>query len=150
MKVDESINDYLLDIVEATRRCEELHVGVSTRGAIALYRASQAAALVAGRHYVVPDDVKPGRSRAGPSRDPQGLLHGGQREAVESLIERLVKEVPTCRDEKTAPLRTWEGKTEATPPRALRVRPRPWEIADSFFPAYCAAGRLTTRLRYHL
>ena len=37
----ESINSYLLDIVDATRRCEELRVGVSTRGALCLYRASQ-------------------------------------------------------------------------------------------------------------
>ncbi len=47
--VEDSINDYLLDIVQATRRCDELHVGVSTRGALALYRAAQASALVAGR-----------------------------------------------------------------------------------------------------
>ena len=58
VEVEDSINEYLLDIVQATRRCDELHVGVSTRGALALYRAAQAAALVAGRQYVVPDDVK--------------------------------------------------------------------------------------------
>jgi len=39
--VDESINGYLLDIVDATRSCEELRVGVSTRGALCLYRAAQ-------------------------------------------------------------------------------------------------------------
>ncbi len=92
--VDESINFYLLDIVEATRRCGELHVGVSPRGALALYRAAQAAALVAGRRYVVPDDVK---NLAVPVLAhrviSKGYLHGGQREAVESLIERLVEEV---------------------------------------------------------
>ena len=58
VEVEESINEYLLDIVQATRRCDELQVGVSTRGVLALYRAAQAAALVAGRQYVVPDDVK--------------------------------------------------------------------------------------------
>ena len=45
VQVEDSINEYLLDIVEATRRCDELQVGVSTRGALALYRAAQAAAL---------------------------------------------------------------------------------------------------------
>ena len=44
VEVEDSINEYLLDIVEATRRCDELQVGVSTRGALALYRAAQAAA----------------------------------------------------------------------------------------------------------
>ena len=56
--VEESINDYILDIVHATRDCEELHVGTSTRGAICLYRAAQSLALMSGRDYVVPDDVK--------------------------------------------------------------------------------------------
>ncbi|MGD0654894.1 MAG: MoxR family ATPase [Thermoguttaceae bacterium] len=94
VKVDDSINNYLLDIVESTRRCDELHVGVSPRGALALYRAAQASALVAGREYVVPDDVK---SLALPVLAhrviSKGYLHGGQREAVEALIQRLVDEV---------------------------------------------------------
>ena len=93
--VEDSINEYVLDIVEATRRCDELHVGVSTRGALALYRAAQAAALVAGRQYVVPDDVKRLAVPVLAHRViPKGYLHGGQREAVESLIERLVDDVP--------------------------------------------------------
>jgi MoxR-like ATPase len=93
--VEESVNQYVLDIVEATRRCDELHVGVSTRGALALYRASQAAALLANRRFVVPDDVK-GLMVAVLSHRviPKGYLHGGQREAIESLIERLVADVP--------------------------------------------------------
>jgi MoxR-like ATPase len=58
VRVDDAIADYLLDIVHATRKGEELHVGVSTRGALTLYRAAQSLALVSGRDYVVPDDVK--------------------------------------------------------------------------------------------
>ena len=93
--VEDSINGYLLDLIQATRRCDELQVGVSTRGALALYRAAQAAALVAGRSYVVPDDVKQLSVPVLAHRViPKGYLHGGRREAVESLIERLVDEVP--------------------------------------------------------
>ncbi|MEN6451814.1 MAG: AAA family ATPase [Thermoguttaceae bacterium] len=89
--VDTSINEYLMDIVQATRRCDELHVGVSTRGALAFYRAAQAAALVAGRQYVVPDDVKQLAVPVLAHRViPKGYVHGGQREAIETLIERLV------------------------------------------------------------
>jgi MoxR-like ATPase len=95
VEVEDSISAYLLDIVGTTRACEELHVGASTRGALALYRAAQAAALVAGRQYVVPDDIK---SLAVPvlahRMVPKGYLHGGQRAAVEALLERLVEEVP--------------------------------------------------------
>ena len=58
VKVDDAIADYLLDIVHTTRRGEDLHVGVSTRGALTLYRAAQSLALVSGRDYVVPDDIK--------------------------------------------------------------------------------------------
>jgi MoxR-like ATPase len=58
VQVDDAITDYLLDIVHATRRSEDLHVGVSTRGALTLYRAAQSLALVSGRDYVVTDDIK--------------------------------------------------------------------------------------------
>jgi len=95
VEVDTAIHDYLLDIVEATRRCEEFHVGASTRAALALYRAAQAAALVAGRRFVVPDDVKHLAVPVLAHRViPKGYLHGGQREAIEALVERLVEEVP--------------------------------------------------------
>jgi MoxR-like ATPase len=58
VQVDDAITDYLLDIVHATRRSDDLHVGVSTRGALTLYRAAQSLALVSGRDYVVTDDIK--------------------------------------------------------------------------------------------
>jgi MoxR-like ATPase len=58
VKVDEAISDYLLDLIHATREHDDLHVGVSTRGALMLYRAAQSLALVSGRDYVVPDDIK--------------------------------------------------------------------------------------------
>jgi MoxR-like ATPase len=58
VKVTDGIADYVLDIVEATRTRPEIVLGASTRAAIGLYRAAQAAALIDGRDYVVPDDVK--------------------------------------------------------------------------------------------
>ncbi len=53
-----SIEDYILTLVEATRRSRQLQLGVSPRGTQALTRAVQARALLDGRDYVVPDDVK--------------------------------------------------------------------------------------------
>jgi MoxR-like ATPase len=58
IRVDDAIADYVLDVVEATRNRPEIVLGASTRAAIGLYRAAQAAALLDGRDYVVPDDVK--------------------------------------------------------------------------------------------
>jgi MoxR-like ATPase len=56
--VDPSVIDYMLAIVDRTRSHESLSLGVSPRGAQALYRAAQALALLEGREYVIPDDVK--------------------------------------------------------------------------------------------
>ena len=58
VRVDEALVDYMLAIVERTRRHEQLSLGVSPRGAQALYRASQALALLERRSYVLPDDIK--------------------------------------------------------------------------------------------
>lgn len=58
VSVDEAILDYMVAVVEATRRHESLALGVSPRGAQALYRAVQALALLEGRDYAIPDDVK--------------------------------------------------------------------------------------------
>jgi MoxR-like ATPase len=58
VSVDPGIVDYMLAVVEKTRSHESLSLGVSPRGAQALYRASQALALMEGRDYVIPDDVK--------------------------------------------------------------------------------------------
>jgi len=57
-KIDLAIIDYILDIVALTRSNEQLHLGVSTRGALALNSAAQAHAVICGRGYVIPDDVK--------------------------------------------------------------------------------------------
>ena len=52
------IKRYILEIVTATRRHEDVYVGASPRGSLALFRTAQARAAVLGRDYVVPDDVK--------------------------------------------------------------------------------------------
>ena len=95
VKVDPSVAEYLLDVARATRGSDDLHVGVSIRGGLSLYRAAQAWALAEGREYVVPDDVKrlavPVLAHRVISK---GHLHGGQRQGVEALIERLIDEVP--------------------------------------------------------
>jgi len=56
--VDEDIIEYILKIVKATRENEEIELGISPRGSLALFKASQAYAAINGRDYVLPDDVK--------------------------------------------------------------------------------------------
>jgi MoxR-like ATPase len=56
--VDPKIRQYILDIVQGTRTHDDVHLGGSPRASIALFRTAQANAAVAGRDFVIPDDVK--------------------------------------------------------------------------------------------
>lgn len=56
--VDPSLVDYLMALVRRTREDPRIRMGVSPRGAIALYRAARAHALVDGRSFLVPDDIR--------------------------------------------------------------------------------------------
>ncbi|PHB22495.1 AAA family ATPase [Bacillus pseudomycoides] len=54
----DEVEEYLLDIVEATRKHDLVEIGISPRGSLAFMRAAQARALLKGRDYVTPDDLK--------------------------------------------------------------------------------------------
>lgn len=56
--VEDSLIDYLIRIVRATRESEILDLGVSPRGSLALYHGSQSLAYISGRDFVIPDDIK--------------------------------------------------------------------------------------------
>lgn len=56
--VDQSIQDYAVQLVQATRDHPDIYLGASPRASIALYRTSQAIAMIRGRDYVTPDDTK--------------------------------------------------------------------------------------------
>lgn len=107
VRLDESILDYVMALVEATRRTPLLSLGVSPRGAQALVRAAQAQALADGRDYVIPDDVK---ALAGPALAHRVLVRslthtesvgtrwaGGQAVEAETVIRSLLQEIPVPR-----------------------------------------------------
>lgn len=56
--IDEKVKDYIVDLVRQTREHADVYLGSSSRGALALYRLSQARAALFGRDYALPDDVK--------------------------------------------------------------------------------------------
>lgn len=58
IRVDKSVARYIVDIIHQSRSDSRLKLGVSPRGSLMLFRASQAAAFAAGRDYVLPDDVQ--------------------------------------------------------------------------------------------
>ena len=100
IRVEESLLDYVMAIVESTRRSPLLALGVSPRGALALLRAAQAHALVDGREYVVPDDIKrvtvPALAHRIMVRARLERAAGSELEA-EAIIDALLQEVPVPR-----------------------------------------------------
>lgn len=58
VRFDEALVDYLLQIVDATRKTDALELGISPRGSLALFRSAQANALIEGRDYCIADDIK--------------------------------------------------------------------------------------------
>ena len=58
VSANEDVMDYLVEIVSATRNMKEIALGVSPRGSIALFKASQSYAAINGRDYILPEDIK--------------------------------------------------------------------------------------------
>jgi MoxR-like ATPase len=91
VRVDDSLRDYILDLVEGTRAHPNVYLGGSTRAALALYRAAQALALLEGRGYVVPDDIK---RLAGPVLAHRILAKafrpGERSDAADALVAEVV------------------------------------------------------------
>ncbi len=56
--VDNLIKEYILALVDATRKHPDVYLGASPRGSLALYKCAQARAAIEGRDYVIPDDIK--------------------------------------------------------------------------------------------
>ena len=94
VRLDDSVLDYALRLVRKTRELPSLRVGASPRAAIALTRAAQAHAHVAGRTFVLPDDVK---ALAGPVLAHRLVTDGyaaeGESDAPEPILARLLERV---------------------------------------------------------
>jgi MoxR-like ATPase len=58
IRIDPEIREYIVALVTATRQHQSVYLGVSPRGSLALFRTSQARAILEGRDYVIPDDIK--------------------------------------------------------------------------------------------
>lgn len=94
VRVDGAILDYIVAVADATRKHEQLAVGLSPRGALALLQAGRAAALIAGRDYVVPDDVKQLIVPVAAHRlMTAGVAQDGS-QGAEGILERILQTVP--------------------------------------------------------
>src|SRR4029453_11049822 len=98
VRADESMLDYIMALVAATRASSLLSLGVSPRGSLALLRAARAQALADGRDFLVPDDVK---SLAVPALAhramPKGRGGQGAGMDAEAVLRSIVQDVPVPR-----------------------------------------------------
>ncbi len=94
VRLDKMIVEYILDLVAASRQSEGLRLGVSPRGALALTQGSQAAAMVAGRDYVTPDDVKMMFLPVCAHRVlSKSYLHNGDGHGTDAALRKILDEV---------------------------------------------------------
>ncbi len=97
--VNESLVDYLMTVVQTTRTHPEVALGVSTRGALTYFKACQAMAMVNGRDFVIPEDIKrlaaPVLSHRIVMKDRRLLR--GEVSAEQRFIQRILNEIPVPR-----------------------------------------------------
>jgi MoxR-like ATPase len=94
IRVEISVQNYIVQVARATRKHPEIELGASPRATLALYQASQAWAAISGRAYVLPDDVKAMAPHVLTHRlmiSPQAQLRGRQ---PEELVANIVDTVP--------------------------------------------------------
>lgn len=94
--IDEALQDYIIAIIKKTRESRWFELGVSPRGSLALQQAAKASALIAGREYCTPDDIK---SLVVPVLSHRMILHAETFAAAssadaEQVLRDLLHEIP--------------------------------------------------------
>ena len=91
--IEDTLREYIVKIVQETRHDENLFLGASPRGSLALFRAAQAMAFIEKRDFIIPDDIK--------KMAPYTLAHrmisktdGYHSAGLEKIVERILEEIP--------------------------------------------------------
>jgi MoxR-like ATPase len=96
IRMEQSLVDYVIALASATRSHEELQVGISPRGSLALAQAARATALLAGREYCVPEDVVtnviPVCAHRVVSRT---YMHQGDTLTTRRILQQVLEQVPS-------------------------------------------------------
>ena len=92
VRCSDTVSGYLMDLVERTRKDSGFAVGISTRGAIALYKAAQVTAAFQGRDYMIPEDVKAMAPHVLGHRLASASL--SQASDVDAYLQRVIASVP--------------------------------------------------------
>jgi MoxR-like ATPase len=100
VKVGDAVKDYIVEIVEATRKHEKISLGVSPRGCLALMKAAQALAGISNRAFITPDDIK---ALAVPVLAHRIILKGhamaGGAIKTENIISDILNKIPVPTEE---------------------------------------------------
>ncbi|MCW5766490.1 MAG: AAA family ATPase [Phycisphaeraceae bacterium] len=95
-RLDRTLIDYIIALATATRRDEELSLGVSPRGALALAQAARATAVLAGRDYVIPEDITQNVGPVCAHRvQSRASLNGSTAETIDRVLSRVMQRVPS-------------------------------------------------------
>jgi MoxR-like ATPase len=89
VRFEDRLQNYLLDIVETTRTSAQVLLGASIRAGLSLYRAAQALALLTGRDFVIPDDIK---RLAGAVLSHRLLMKGARQPGAKDAADNFVAE----------------------------------------------------------
>jgi MoxR-like ATPase len=94
VRMDDAITEYILSIAEVTRRRDELAIGLSPRGALALAQAARASALLDARDYVVPDDAKDLAPHVCAHRLVTHAVAGDGALTAEGVFQQILQSIP--------------------------------------------------------
>ena len=92
--VDDLVKHYIASLVDSTRHHDDIYLGSSPRGSLALFRTAQARALLEGRDFVLPDDIK---ALAGHVLAHRLVLHptnGSKEKGARIIVEELLDTIP--------------------------------------------------------
>jgi len=109
--ISPAIKRYIVDLTHQTRQHNEVYLGASPRGSLALYRTGQARAAIQGRDYVLPDDIK---ALAVPTLAHRVILGAGARLrdlSSQQIVEEILNSVPVPGGDPTA--KAWPAKVPA-------------------------------------
>lgn len=96
VRLERSLVDYIIALATATRRSEQLQVGLSPRGTLALAHASRATALMAGRDYCIPEDVIENVLPVGAHRViSRAYLQAGDMRVSTQVLQQILQSVPS-------------------------------------------------------
>jgi len=96
VRMDQGLVDYIIAIATATRNSEDLQVGISPRGALALAAAARATAFIAGRDYCVPDDIVSNVLAVCAHRViSRTYMHQGDTLTTRRIMQRVIEAVPS-------------------------------------------------------